>query len=215
MFNTRSFSDIPPVVKNLLILNVVMYLVANFVLPNFGINSYEVLGLFYPTSPFFEPWQLLSHMFMHGGFFHLLLNMFGLWMFGKIIEQVWGPKKFLFYYLFTGLGAAFFHIGIMWFQNKYMGNTLYLNVPMVGASGAVYGVLLAFGMLFPNTQLMLIFPPIPVKAKYLVMALAGFALFMGLRDSNAGGIAHFAHLGGMIFGVLLILIWKRDTRTLY
>jgi len=215
MFNSRSFSDIPPVVKNLLILNGVMYLITIFVLPNFGIDPYKTLGLFYPTSDYFKPYQILSHMFMHGGFLHLLFNMFALWMFGKILEQVWGPKKFLFYYLATGLGAAFIHMGVMWLQSNYLGQPLYINVPTVGASGAVYGVLLAFGMLFPNTKLMLLFPPIPIKAKWLVLGLAGFALFMGFRNSAGDNIAHFAHLGGMIFGLILILLWKRDTRTLY
>lgn len=241
----RIFAGMPPVVKNLIIINVVMLLLAEL-LKISGINLNGILGLYFPKSEFFRSWQIVTHMFMHGGFIHLLFNMFALWMFGRILEQVWGPKRFLVYYLVTGLGAAFFFELVQYIQyNKVMAlispeqlqmvydsggeavsqgknfadaqmgklNSI-LNVPVVGASGAVYGVLLAFGVLFPNTQLMFIFPPIPVKAKYVVIGYAAIELYLAIT-SPGSGIAHTAHLGGMIFGYLLIRYWRKTTKTLY
>jgi len=235
----------PPVVKNLIIINVVM-LILTELLKISGINLNGILGLYFPKSEYFRSWQVVTHMFMHGGFVHLLFNMFALWMFGRVLEQVWGPKRFLIYYLATGLGAAFFFEMVQWIQyNRVMGiltpeqlqyvydsgseavnqgqnfadaqmgmlNSI-LNVPVVGASGAVYGVLLAFGVLFPNTQLMFIFPPIPVKAKYVVIGYAAIELYLAITAPGSG-IAHTAHLGGMIFGYLLIRYWRKTTKTLY
>jgi len=235
----------PPVVKNLIIINVVM-LILTEILKISGVNLNGILGLYFPKSEFFRSWQVVTHMFMHGGFVHLLFNMFALWMFGRVLEQVWGPKRFLMYYLVTGLGAAFFFELVQYIQyNKVMAvispeqlqlvydsggeaisqgrnfadsqmgklNSI-LNVPVVGASGAVYGVLLAFGVLFPNTQLMFIFPPIPVKAKYVVIGYAAIELYLAIT-SPGSGIAHTAHLGGMIFGYLLIRYWRKTTKTLY
>jgi len=235
----------PPVVKNLIIINVVM-LILTELLKISGVNLNGILGLYFPESEFFRSWQVVTHMFMHGGFVHLLFNMFALWMFGRVLEQVWGPKRFLMYYLVTGLGAAFFFELVQFIQyNKVMAvispeqlqlvydsggeaisqgrnfadsqmgklNSI-LNVPVVGASGAVYGVLLAFGVLFPNTQLMFIFPPIPVKAKYVVIGYAAIELYLAIT-SPGSGIAHTAHLGGMIFGYLLIRYWRKTTKTLY
>jgi len=234
----------PPVVKNLIIINVVM-LILTELLKISGINLNGILGLYFPKSEFFRSWQVVTHMFMHGGF-ALLFNMFALWMFGRVLEQVWGPKRFLIYYLVTGLGAAFFFELVQYIQyTKVMGllspeqlqlvydsggdaisqgknfadsqmgrlNSI-LNVPVVGASGAVFGVLLAFGMLFPNTQLMLIFPPIPIKAKYVVIGYAAIELYLAIT-SPGSSIAHTAHLGGMIFGYLLIRYWRKTTKTLY
>ncbi len=241
----RLFSGMPPVVKNIIIINVVMLLLAEL-LKISGINLNGILGLYFPKSEYFRSWQVVTHMFMHGGFIHLLFNMFALWMFGRVLEQVWGPKRFLIYYFVTGLGAAFFFELVQWIQyNKVMGiltpeqlqyvydsgseavrqgqnfadaqmgklNSI-LNVPVVGASGAVYGVLLAFGVLFPNTQLMFIFPPIPVKAKYVVIGYAAIELYLAIT-SPGSGIAHTAHLGGMIFGYLMIRYWRKTTKTLY
>jgi membrane associated rhomboid family serine protease len=241
----RIFAGMPPVVKNLIIINVVM-LILTELLKISGINLNGILGLYFPKSEFFRSWQVATHMFMHGGFVHLLFNMFALWMFGRVLEQVWGPKRFLIYYLVTGLGAAFFFELVQYIQyNKVMGllspeqlqlvydsgsdaisqgrnfadsqmgrlNSI-LNVPVVGASGAVFGVLLAFGMLFPNTQLMLIFPPIPIKAKYVVIGYAAIELYLAIT-SPGSSIAHTAHLGGMIFGYLLIRYWRKTTKTLY
>jgi membrane associated rhomboid family serine protease len=241
----RIFAGMPPVVKNLIILNVVM-LILTELLKISGINLNGILGLYFPKSEYFRSWQVVTHMFMHGGFVHLLFNMFALWMFGRVLEQVWGPKRFLIYYLATGLGAAFVFEMVQWIQyNRVMGiltpeqlqyvydsgsnavsqgqnfadeqmgmlNSI-LNVPVVGASGAVYGVLLAFGVLFPNTQLMFIFPPIPVKAKYVVIGYAAIELYLAITAPGSG-IAHTAHLGGMIFGYLLIRYWRKTTKTLY
>lgn len=241
----RIFAGMPPVVKNLIIINVVM-LILTELLKISGVNLNGILGLYFPKSEFFRSWQVVTHMFMHGGFIHLLFNMFALWMFGRVLEQVWGPKRFLMYYLVTGLGAAFFFELVQFIQyNKVMAvispeqlqmiydsggeaisqgrnfadsqmgrlNSI-LNVPVVGASGAVYGVLLAFGVLFPNTQLMFIFPPIPVKAKYVVIGYAAIELYLAIT-SPGSGIAHTAHLGGMIFGYLLIRYWRKTTKTLY
>lgn len=241
----RIFAGMPPVVKNLIIINVVM-LILTELLKISGVNLNGILGLYFPKSEFFRSWQVVTHMFMHGGFVHLLFNMFALWMFGRVLEQVWGPKRFLMYYLVTGLGAAFFFELVQFIQyNKVMAvispeqlqlvydsggeaisqgrnfadsqmgklNSI-LNVPVVGASGAVYGVLLAFGVLFPNTQLMFIFPPIPVKAKYVVIGYAAIELYLAIT-SPGSGIAHTAHLGGMIFGYLLIRYWRKTTKTLY
>ncbi len=242
----RIFAGMPPVVKNLIIINVAMLILAELLRLMSGINLNGILGLYFPKSEFFRGWQVVTHMFMHGGFIHLLFNMFALWMFGRVLEQVWGPKRFLMYYLITGLGAAFFFELVQYIQytkvmavispeqlqlvydsgseaitqgrnfaDDQMGklNSI-LNVPVVGASGAVYGVLLAFGMLFPNTQLMFIFPPVPVKAKYVVIGYAAIELYLAIT-SPGSNVAHAAHLGGMIFGYILIRYWRKTTKTLY
>ncbi len=234
----------PPVVKNLIIINVIMFLALYGIDSAFGIDLNRVLGLFYFKSPYFEPYQIVTHMFMHGSLGHLFFNMFALWMFGKVLEQVWGSKRFLIYYFVTGLGAAFLHMfvnhlelasaikqasevyGIDNYSDEIIrqllntGSTLAqkvgigLYVPTIGASGAVFGVLLAFGMLFPNTRLMLLFPPIPIKAKYFVIGYGVIELYLGLTQS-ASNIAHFAHLGGMLFGFLLIKYWKYNKSSFY
>lgn len=240
-----TFGNIPPVVKNLIIINALMLVVTYFM--NFrGVDLTRMLGLYYPKSPNFEPYQLVSHMFMHGGFMHLFFNMFALWMFGRILESVWGPKRFFIYYFATGLGAVALHTFVNFLQyksitaqmspdqiqmvlqngndilmqgknytNPAMGKlNLLLNIPTVGASGAVFGVLLGFGMLFPNTQLMLLFPPIPIKAKYFVIGYGALELIFGITNT-AGNIAHFAHLGGMLFGYLLIRYWNKNSQHFY
>lgn len=229
-----------PVVKNLLILNGLMFL-ATMVLQGQGIDLNGMLGLYYPGSDAFKPIQLIAHMFLHGGFTHLFFNMFALWMFGGILEQRFGPQRFLTYYLVTGFGAAMLHLAVIHFQvmglagdvdaeslrtiaaegrnlletgrnytDAALGklNILY-NIPTVGASGAVFGLLLAFGMLFPDVPLMLIFFPVPIKAKYFVIGYAVIELVAGLGRIPGDNIAHFAHLGGMLFGYLLIRFWQR------
>ncbi len=223
-FNGRStFGAIPMVVKNIIIINVVMYVITMLT----GDFMYEKFALFYFKSPYFEPYQIITHIFMHGGFFHLFFNMYTLFIFGSVLERVWGEKKFLFYYFATGLGAAFLHLGVMYLEINSL-NSAFMSgdisasaaikqiymTPTVGASGAIYGLLLAYGMLFPNNTMQLIFPPIALKAKYFVMIFGALELFLGL--SNAGGnIAHFAHLGGMIFGYFLISYWKKNNRMYY
>lgn len=201
-----------PVVKNLLILNGLMFL-ATMVLQGQGIDLNGMLGLYYPGSDAFKPVQLIAHMFLHGGFMHLFFNMFALWMFGGILEQRFGPQRFLTYYLVTGFGAAMLHLAVIHVQvmglaGEVDAETLRTNAA-VGASGAVFGLLLAFGMLFPDVPLMLIFFPVPIKAKYFVIGYAVIELVAGLGRIPGDNIAHFAHLGGMLFGYLLIRFWRR------
>ncbi|MGM0496688.1 MAG: rhomboid family intramembrane serine protease [Bacteroidota bacterium] len=236
----------PPVVKNLIIINVLMLLARFTAEQVFQVNLNYELGLFYPASHQFEPYQIVTHMFMHGGMAHLFFNMFALWMFGRVLENVWGGKRFFIYFFITGFGAAFLHMlvnhihiqsimsqmsqdkidmvmaeghNIILQQKNYsqplMGKlNAMLNVPTVGASGAVFGILLAFGMLFPNTQLMLLFPPIPIKAKYFVIMYGALELFLGVSQPGSN-VAHFAHLGGMLFGFILLKIWNMNKRTFY
>jgi len=242
-FNSGRLSNTPPVTKNLIIINVVMLVAAMFFERVFKINLNAVLGMFYIQSPFFAPWQIVTHMFMHGGIAHIFFNMYALWIFGKTLESVWGSKRFLIYYLITGLGAAFFQQLVNYIQfapdlaalkaaysvdtinhallNEILkpGNQFYeigrnLIRPTVGASGAVYGVLLAFGMLFPNTPLYLMFIPIPIKAKWMVIGFGVLELYLGITQSG-GNIAHFAHLGGMIFGFFLIRYWNKFNKNFY
>ena len=271
-----SFDRFPMVVKNILIINGLMYL-ATMVLQNtFNIDLSNYLGLFFFTSEYFKPHQIISHMFMHGSLMHIFSNMFALWMFGSILENAWGPKRFLIFYLICGLGGAITHMaftayqihlvqgeinlffesvtidnfkmlleghrGLLydsdyinqantllntWSQNP-SDSTMILqakilaqkltsmeaNIPVVGASGAVFGVLLAFGMLFPNTYLYLMFPPIPIKAKYFVIFYGAFELYAGVSGTQEG-VAHFAHLGGMLFGFILIKFWNKTRKDFF
>ena len=215
-------SNVPVAVKNIIIINVLVMIMTSLN-ENF---MYEKFALFYPTSPFFHFWQPLTHMFMHGGFWHLFFNMYTLYIFGTILERVWGTKKFLIFYFVTGLGAAMIHTGVEWLQMQYWmsqaaeGNMAAMNsihalkmTPTVGASGAIYGVLMGYAMLYPDSIMTLIFPPISLKAKWFVLIFAAIELLTGVTGTG-GGIAHFAHLGGLIFGFLLIMYWKKR-RTLY
>ena len=268
-YQTSPFS-MPPVVKNLIMINVVM-LVAKYALKSAGIDLDNILGLHYLGSPLFRPWQLVTHLFMHGDFWHLFFNMFALFMFGKILEMVWGSRRFMVYFFITGLGAAALHSFVTYLEMSALqksvaafantpspdllaafvksnlsqpaawvtdlvnnwgdapNNPVYIqqstdlvhrvlvekiNMPTVGASGAVFGVLLAFGYLFPNTELMLLFPPVPIKAKYFVIGYGAIELYMGITQSNSN-IAHFAHLGGMLFGFILLKYWEKGTKKFY
>jgi membrane associated rhomboid family serine protease len=221
-FRPARFNAMPDVVKNLLILNGLMYL-ATIALQGMDIDLTAKFGLFYVGSDYFRPYQFVTHMFMHGSFLHLFSNMFALWMFGMRLENYWGPKRFLFFYFFCGLGAAAMHSVVTYFEIQHLAQTAdpetlmaASNVPTVGASGAVFGVLLAFGMIFPNTQLMLLIPPIPIRAKYFVLLYAIFELYAGVTSIQGGSnIAHFAHIGGMIFGFILIKFWSRGRKDLY
>lgn len=193
---------IPIVVKTLLILNIAVYLF-DLILGASGIDLKAMCALYYFRVPYAHPYQLITYMFMHGGFSHLFFNMFALWMFGRIMEQVWGPQKFLLYYLVCGVGAGLIQeagqlLGII---NSYAST--------IGASGAVFGVLLAFGLTFPDERLFIIPIPFPIKAKYFVGLYALLELFQG---SSNDGVAHYAHIGGMLFGLLLILYWRRSSR---
>lgn len=228
------FDSTPQVVRNLIFINI-LFFVGGMV-----IGEDEAVRVFagtYPGSPFFKPWQVVTHMFMHGGFTHIFFNMFALFMFGSQLERLWGPKRFLNYYLISGLGGFFLHelvVGISLYQQfgTFFPAREQLIPPgfspidgvallehyygrVVGASGAVFGLLLAFGMLFPNTELMLLFPPIPIKAKYFVFGYGAIELFLALSEGGGDNVAHFAHLGGMLFGYLLLKRWQRDRSTFY
>ncbi|MBN8706528.1 MAG: rhomboid family intramembrane serine protease [Bacteroidetes bacterium] len=194
------FTYMPPMIKNLLIINVIVFLLT-FIL--FGGNSNNFLTVYFALWPLdsglFMPWQLVTYMFMHGGFMHILFNMFGLWMFGVELENYWGSKRFLTYYMVTGIGAGVLHLGVQMLEGS--------GAPTVGASGSVYGILLAFGMMFPN-RIIFVSLLIPMPAKYFVLIYGGIELFSGLTRANSG-IAHFAHLGGMIFGFIMIKYWQK------
>lgn len=208
-------SNVPTVTKNLIIINVIIF-IATLINENFMISAF---ALFYPTSPYFHWWQIVTHMFMHGGFWHIFFNMYTLMIFGVALERVWGSGKFLLFYMVTGLGAALCHnftihlqvADLLAAQDNMFAVARILRTPTVGASGAIYGVLLGYGMLYPNSILQLIFPPVALKAKWFVVIFAAIELLTGLLNTS-DGIAHFAHLGGMLFGLILILIWKKDNR---
>ena len=215
-------SNVPTAVKNIIIINVLVMIMTSLN----GDFMYEKFALFYPTSPFFHWWQPVTHMFMHGGFWHLFFNMYTLYIFGTVLERVWGTKKFLIFYFVTGIGAAAIHTCVEWIQMQHwlveaaqgsMAAQASIHAlkmtPTVGASGAIYGVLMGYAMLYPDSVLTLIFPPISLKAKWFVLIFAGIELLTGVTGTG-GGIAHFAHLGGLIFGFLLIMCWKKN-RTLY
>jgi len=206
-----------PATFNIIIINVLVMIMITL---NEGFMI-EHFALFYPASPFFKPWQFITHMFMHGGFWHIFFNMYTLWIFGSVLERIWGWKKFLVFYFVTGLGAALLHTGVQFIEAQvYMSqiadgslaaqtalHQLKL-IPTVGASGAIYGVLIGFAMLYPDAMLTLIFPPVSLKAKWFVIIFAVIELFTGVFGIG-GGIAHFAHLGGMLFGWMLIMYWKK------
>jgi membrane associated rhomboid family serine protease len=264
------FFRIPPAVKNLLIINVIFFL-ATWALPVYNIDLDKYFALYFYESPNFHPYQYITYMFMHANFWHILFNMYALFMFGVALERVWGSKRFLIFYFVTGIGAALIHTFVNYLHfapmitdshafmntpspellrsfikdyaphltkdyidaiNRWaempkdpqltesaitlvnnIANSV-INIPTVGASGAVFGVLLGFGMLFPNTELMLLFPPIPIKAKYFVMIYGGIELYLGATQPGSN-IAHFAHLGGMIFGFFLIKLWNKDRNNFY
>jgi membrane associated rhomboid family serine protease len=267
------FSVLPPVVKNLLIINALCFLVNLVFQSRFNMDLNETLGLYYPESKLFRPFQLITHVFMHANFMHLFFNMFSLWMFGNVLENYWGPKRFFIYYFVTAFGAAALHLGVnaieissikdtidqfsanptidafvrIMDKGKGMIHTGYvhdfvnqwqqdptnpqfiqvanqnaqqllqikMDVPTVGASGAVFGLLLAFGMLFPNTELLMLFLPIPIKAKYFVIFYGAIELYQGFANNPTDNVAHFAHLGGMLFGFILIKYWNKTSRNTF
>ena len=210
-------SSLPPVTKNLIIINVIVF-VASLLNQNFMIGTF---ALFYPTSVYFHWWQVVTHMFMHGGFWHIFFNMYTLLIFGCVVERIIGSKKFLLFYFICGLGAVALHLGVEYLQmQSYMqgaalGNATAIqniamikNTPTVGASGAIYGVLMGYAMLFPESRMTLLFPPVTLSAKWMVAIFAAIELFTGVTGLSAG-IAHFAHLGGMLIGWLMILSWRK------
>lgn len=250
------FRNMPTATKNLLILNVILWLGA-MLLKGRGIDLNYLLGMHYFQSDAFQPYQIITSMFMHSdqGLGHIFFNMFALVMFGGTLERVWGAKRFLFFYFVTGLGAALLHTTVQYIEiqsvisqlvevtgdtpaaiiefingrglevvqmGKYypddplLTQAIYMfHGTIVGASGAIYGLLLAFGMLFPNTELMLLFFPVPIKAKYFIPGLIALELFLGYQNFAWDNIAHFAHIGGALFGFILVMIWKRNRNTFY
>jgi membrane associated rhomboid family serine protease len=215
--------NLPAVTKNIIIINVLLYF-ASVVATRWGVDLADLLGLHFFLADDFKIWQLFTYMFLHAGIEHIFFNMFAVWMFGRIMETVWGPRRFLIFYLFCGIGAGICQEITQYFTyllgdySKYdMVNTSTGLLPMseylnlwntVGASGAVYGILLAFGMTFPNERLFLLFPPVPIKAKYMVMGYAAIELLLGIANNVGDNTAHFAHLGGMIFAYFLIRYWR-------
>ena len=242
MANNNFFNNIPPVTKHLLLINVLVWGISSLLLHTQGFDLDKYLGLHYVKSPDFNPAQFITYMFMHDnrGIAHLVFTMFALDMFGGLLEQVFGRKRYLFYYISTGIGAALIQMLVIYleinsvekllspemisavytegagaleqglnFVNPNMAelNAL-INTSVVGASGAVFGILLAFGMIFPNIPLYIFFIPVPIKAKYVVIGYGLLELFFGISGTMSG-VAHFAHLGGMIFGLMMILYWKK------
>ena len=222
--------QMPTVTKNLIIINVLLYL-GTVVAKSYGIDLADYLGLHFFLAKDFNPAQLITYMFMHGGLSHLFFNMFAVWMFGRTLEQVWGPKRYLFYYVLCGIGAGVIQEIVQYislypdimsgYSHVRLMNGSMANIPVqeymnlmntVGASGAVYAILLGFGMLFPNSQLFIFPLPFPIKAKYFVIGYALIELYSGLANNPNDNVAHFAHLGGMIFGFILIMYWRKKNK---
>ena len=210
-------SNVPTVTKNLIIINCLVFL-ACLVNKEYMI---ETFALFYPTSRYFHWWQIVTHMFMHRGFWHIFFNMYTLLIFGSVVENILGQKKFLLFYFLCGFGAVALHLGVEYLQMQSflpgaaVGNAVALQniseiklTPTVGASGAIYGVLIGYAMLFPESKMTLLFPPVTLSAKWMVVVFAVIELLTGVTGTVAG-VAHFAHLGGMLFGYLMILMWRR------
>ncbi len=235
---------LPPIVKNLLIINI-LFFAATYVFQGRGIELARILGAYYVDSPNFKIWQPITYMFMHGGFTHILFNMFALYMFGGVLESRWGSKRFLNFYLITGLGALALQWAVQAFEVYQVTGSPINNgaipleslaegmfnpavfsetqasilhgvyfTPMVGASGAIFGLLVAFGMLFPNTELYIMFIPVPVKAKYIIPVYIVIELFLGVASFQGDSVAHYAHLGGALLGFILVKLWK-DKNTFY
>lgn len=221
------FSNLPPVVKNLLIINLIMFLPV-WLLDHFRADGWwtQHLGLYYFNSPFFKPWQFITYMFMHGGFEHILFNMFALFSFGPALEYLFGSKRFFNFYFLCGIGAAVLQMAVQAYEvhaitgsfmepfvNKPISQDTYDHLaaiyefPMVGASGAIFGVLIAFGLIYPNVELMIMFIPIPVKAKYVISVYVIFELISGFGQFAGDNVAHFAHIGGALIGFILVKLW--------
>ncbi len=236
-YSPGPFAGLPVVTKNIIIINVIMYL-ATLAFETVNIDLVKLFGLHYYLADDFKPHQFITYIFMHGGFSHILFNMLGVYIFGQVLEQVWGPKRYLIFYILTGLGAALAQYIIMHFEitdvldivnqdinsrnldtsqrtelinQKYE----YLNKHVIiGASGSLFGLLGGFGMLFPNRELYLYFF-IPIKAKWLVILYGGFEIFSGLQNNPTDNVAHFAHIGGLLVGIALVLFWRKDRNHFY
>lgn len=224
--NSSGFmSSIPVVTRNLIIINFLVWIADELLGSRLNMSNY--LALHYFSSEHFMPHQIITYMFMHGSLGHIFFNMFAVYMFGRTLEMVWGPKRFLVYYLLTGIGAAVAQELVYAIEyREIVFNSAIINVnigeqiinkqdfynilpPTLGASGAVFGILVAFGMLFPNVELMMLFFPVPIKAKWFVIGYGVMELFLGIADSAGDNVAHFAHLGGLITGFFIILYWRK------
>ncbi|GGG48811.1 rhomboid family intramembrane serine protease [Croceivirga lutea] len=201
-------------IKHLIIINVIVFVICTM---GFGLLFYKYGALWFPENENFGIWQLVTHMFLHdfpkgvrdsGGIFHILFNMYALWAFGSPLQRIWGNNKFLFFYFSAGIGAALIHTAANYYFLS-QGFTEVINIPAVGASGAVYGILVAFAFMYPSAELMLIFLPIPIKAKYFVPLIILGDLFFGFSSVNTG-VAHFAHIGGALIGFIMMWYWKKN-----
>jgi membrane associated rhomboid family serine protease len=245
------FANLAPVTKNLLIINVLFFL-ATFVLEQKGIEFTRLLAAHNPESPLFQPYQVLTHFFMHSGFRHILFNMIGLIVFGSMLERVWKEKRFLIFYLSSALGSFILYMGYSFYEMHELKNAIlannenlkilrnvivdYPNITqynelrvsesaqkyvqlgigsMVGASGAIYGLMVGAAVLFPNTEMMMIFPPIPIKLKYLALIFLAFDIYANFQDTPGDNTAHLAHIGGAITGFIIVKIWNKDKTRFY
>jgi len=227
-FRPGRFQILPTVVKNLIIINVLVFLAMYVFGDRLGFSFEDVFALHTWQSPLFKPWQFITHLFMHGSIGHIFGNMLALWMFGSILENLWGPKRFLIFYLVCGLGAALCHMIVLYVENQHLlqqYNALsyieqqqvrarvfnIIDEPTLGASGAVFGCLAAFGYLFPNTYIYLYFF-VPIKAKWFVIMYAAFELMNAIQNSAGDNVAHVAHLGGALVGFILVYFWNKNNR---
>jgi membrane associated rhomboid family serine protease len=218
MSNFQFYQPFTGVVRHLIIINVLVFIGSYAILGSetwsYTDREYTNLGrlflaVYLPGSEHFRPFQVVTHMFMHGDLGHLAFNMLSLFFFGPMVEMAWGHKRFLFYYLFCGFGALVLHLGVQWWELEQAGiDPRSWDGAMLGASGAIFGIFVAFAYLFPNQIIRLMFPPIAMKAKYFVLIMAALELFYGVRGYSTG-VAHYAHLGGALFGFLLIMIWYK------
>jgi membrane associated rhomboid family serine protease len=228
-FRPGSFQMIPPVIKNLIIINVLVFLAQQTLGQAIELKMLNLFALHDIHSVFFRPHQLVTYLFLHGGWDHIFFNMFALWMFGAILENYWGGKRFLIFYIVSGIGAGVCHLAVLYpemsseiarlheqYSAESIQEALYsvaypVNEPTLGASGAVFGCLAAFGYLFPNSLIYLYFF-VPIKAKWAVLGYAAIELFSGIRSSAGDNVAHWAHLGGGLVGLLLVMYWNRNNR---
>ncbi len=236
-FRPTRFQILPPVIKNLLIINGLVFLAQNTIGASSVFNMENLFALHNWQSPLFKPWQLFTHIFMHGSFMHILGNMFALWMFGSVLENLWGQKRFLIFYFVCGLGAAVLHMFFLSYEFNSVSQKFLalqndpsvpqylveqyryalveqLNTATIGASGAVFGILAAFVYLFPNTYIYLYFF-VPVKAKWLGLLYFGYELFFAIRNTAGDNVARWAHIGGAVVGLILVIIWKKKNTTRY
>ncbi len=227
-FRPGGFQVLPVIIKNLLIINGLVFLAQVTFQESDAFSMENLFALHDLRSVYFRPHQLVSYMFLHGDFTHILFNMFALWMFGSVLENHWGPKRFLIFYLLCGIGAGVLHLGVLYFENAPVAEAfvqlplseqdrlLYdprfkINTATLGASGSVFGCLAAFGYLFPNSLIYLYFF-IPIKAKWFVIIYGAMELYLGIRNSAGDNVAHWAHLGGALIGFLLVFYWNKTRR---